>query len=491
MNKQRIHTRMERQRTNENTSLQPQTPRTPESIQQTLTSQGHELDSETRSFMEPRFGHDFSQVRIHTDEQAAESAQAVNALAYTVGSDIVFGQRQYSPGTQEGKELLAHELTHVVQHEKAGTYGDRQNYSTNSSATSPAEQEAQTVSKQVASGYAVSEDHISAQATPSIHYQQDVVKADGEITITANLPVFANLNAFKQKFENYLQNFRDSNQEACIAFLNTMKSETHETAKADVLKAVLKKAFDIEKKNIIKVVGERIPGLEQFVDLFEAAQSEVERAEKAAQEAALVDFINQHILTVGTTIQKLQTALEGEQGDDLLANLSQAAQDSGDENAFSLKVRSLGESLQPPTGMDILEAMTEEFVRVNESSELGGLFGVDNFRTGILYLKYVVDEGETKANLVEKTLSSPYAAQIKALLKLTRGAQIDTADLAFTRVVRLEREDLDIMNDVEILHAGERNPGERGLRYFARFVKKMPIINVDEIKATKESVLID
>ncbi|GAC1343004.1 MAG: hypothetical protein NVSMB27_02490 [Ktedonobacteraceae bacterium] len=65
--------------------------------------------------MEPRFGHDFSRVRVHTDDRAAESARAVNALAYTVGRDVVFGKSQYEPGTRTGKMLLAHELTHVLQ----------------------------------------------------------------------------------------------------------------------------------------------------------------------------------------------------------------------------------------------------------------------------------------------------------------------------------------------------------------------------------------
>jgi hypothetical protein len=67
--------------------------------------------------MEPRFGQDFSQVKVHTDEQAAVSAQAVSARAYTVGRDVVFGAGQYAPGTSEGQRLLAHELTHVVQQE--------------------------------------------------------------------------------------------------------------------------------------------------------------------------------------------------------------------------------------------------------------------------------------------------------------------------------------------------------------------------------------
>jgi hypothetical protein len=70
--------------------------------------------------MESRFGHNFAQVRVHADAQAAESARAVNALAYTAGSNIVFGGGQYAPTTSEGKKLLAHELTHVMQQRTAG-----------------------------------------------------------------------------------------------------------------------------------------------------------------------------------------------------------------------------------------------------------------------------------------------------------------------------------------------------------------------------------
>jgi hypothetical protein len=65
--------------------------------------------------MEPRFGHDFSKVRVHADAEAAASARAVNALAYTVGNHVVFAAGRYGPGTVEGHSLLAHELTHVLQ----------------------------------------------------------------------------------------------------------------------------------------------------------------------------------------------------------------------------------------------------------------------------------------------------------------------------------------------------------------------------------------
>jgi hypothetical protein len=65
--------------------------------------------------METRFGHDFSQVRVHTDARAAESARAVNANAYTVGSNVVFGEGRYAPRSVAGRRLVAHELAHVVQ----------------------------------------------------------------------------------------------------------------------------------------------------------------------------------------------------------------------------------------------------------------------------------------------------------------------------------------------------------------------------------------
>ncbi len=87
----------------------------PPIVHEVLRSPGQPLDVAARAFMEPRFGHDFSRVRIHSDPLAAESAGAVNALAYTVGSDVVFGQGQFRPGTIEGQISLAHELVHTIQ----------------------------------------------------------------------------------------------------------------------------------------------------------------------------------------------------------------------------------------------------------------------------------------------------------------------------------------------------------------------------------------
>ena len=87
----------------------------PSIVHQVLRSLGRPLDTATRSFMEPRFAHDFRRVRVHTDIKAAQSARSIDAKAYTAGNHIVFDSDYYSPDTALGRHLLAHELTHVVQ----------------------------------------------------------------------------------------------------------------------------------------------------------------------------------------------------------------------------------------------------------------------------------------------------------------------------------------------------------------------------------------
>lgn len=81
----------------------------------TPLERGRPLDGGVRSGMERRFGHDFSRVRVHSDEKSAATTRAYGALAYTTGSDIVFSPGQYRPDTATGRWLLAHELAHVVQ----------------------------------------------------------------------------------------------------------------------------------------------------------------------------------------------------------------------------------------------------------------------------------------------------------------------------------------------------------------------------------------
>ncbi len=87
----------------------------PPVVHEVLAAPGEPLDAGARAFMEPRFGHDLSRVRVHTDAKAAESARAVNAVAFTVGDDLVFASGEYNPQSSAGRRLLAHELAHVIQ----------------------------------------------------------------------------------------------------------------------------------------------------------------------------------------------------------------------------------------------------------------------------------------------------------------------------------------------------------------------------------------
>lgn len=122
----------------------------PPIVHDVLRSPGKPLDAATRTFFEPRFGYDFSRVRVHADPKAAESARTVNALAYTVGADVVFGEGLYAPGTAGGRRLMAHELTHVVQ-QRTATQVARSAVSI-SAPTDNAEREAESVARGLVEG---------------------------------------------------------------------------------------------------------------------------------------------------------------------------------------------------------------------------------------------------------------------------------------------------------------------------------------------------
>ncbi|MCX6047080.1 MAG: DUF4157 domain-containing protein [Chloroflexi bacterium] len=133
----------------------------PASVGHVLRTPGQPLDTQTRSLMEPRFGHDFSQVRVHADAHAAASAHAVNARAYTVGHQIVFAEQQYAT-TSAGRQLLAHELTHVVQQSRAPREDQAQGKLPISQPGDRFEQEADAVAAQV-----LADAPASASLTPS------------------------------------------------------------------------------------------------------------------------------------------------------------------------------------------------------------------------------------------------------------------------------------------------------------------------------------
>ena len=101
---------------------------TPAIVDEVLAAGGQPLTQPLRGFMETRFGHDFSRVRVHTDARAHASADAVNAMAYTVGQNIAFRAGAYAPGNASSQRLLAHELTHVVQQRGAPRMIQRETY---------------------------------------------------------------------------------------------------------------------------------------------------------------------------------------------------------------------------------------------------------------------------------------------------------------------------------------------------------------------------
>jgi hypothetical protein len=126
----------------------------PPVVYDVLRSPGRPLDPGVRSRMEAGFGYDFRHVRVHSDSQAAESARAVNARAYTVGSDVVFGAGTYAPHTRDGQRLLAHELAHVVQ-QAAFARAAPPDELTVTSPQDAGEHEAESAAEALASGWPV------------------------------------------------------------------------------------------------------------------------------------------------------------------------------------------------------------------------------------------------------------------------------------------------------------------------------------------------
>ena len=130
------------------TPTQSSTLRSP-SVDETLRAPGRPLEDNARAFMEPRFGHDFSQVRVHADSRARDSARALDARAYTVGRDIVFRDGPPLLQTLDDRRLLAHELTHVVQQNNSSTASSFETH-----AGDRFESEADVVAGEVTSGSA-------------------------------------------------------------------------------------------------------------------------------------------------------------------------------------------------------------------------------------------------------------------------------------------------------------------------------------------------
>jgi Domain of unknown function (DUF4157) len=144
----------------------------PAPVKEVVGSGGDALDSGTREDMEARFGHDFGDVRVHTDDQATESARSVNAHAYTVGSDVVFQRDRYAPGSEDGRKMLAHELTHVIQQRSGPVDGAPAPGGIRiSDPSDPFERQAASTAEQIVSGPAPAAGSMAAPA-PAVQRQE-------------------------------------------------------------------------------------------------------------------------------------------------------------------------------------------------------------------------------------------------------------------------------------------------------------------------------
>jgi hypothetical protein len=140
----------------------------PPSVHEVLRSPGRPLDPAIRAFMEPRFGHDFSRVRVHADARAAASAKDVRARAYTVGPDVVFGAHQYAPQSLAGRMLLAHELTHTLQQPDMPQAAIASSKLRVSAPSDPGEQQAERMARRVVSGQPDRPGQVQASARPTL-----------------------------------------------------------------------------------------------------------------------------------------------------------------------------------------------------------------------------------------------------------------------------------------------------------------------------------
>lgn len=164
----------------------------PPIVDEVLRAPGQPLDPQTNAVMGRRLGHDFSQVRVHSDVRAADSARQVNALAYTVGRDVVFADGQYAPHTHEGQRLVAHELTHVVQQHRSPSCGGELKIGAHDSSS---EHEADANAERVSMGRP--SNVVAVPAGPVLHRQPTPgggsggtsapIESESEVTLTPHL----------------------------------------------------------------------------------------------------------------------------------------------------------------------------------------------------------------------------------------------------------------------------------------------------------------
>lgn len=266
---------------------QAETTAVPPVVHEVLSSPGQPLDAETRAYMEPRFGHDFSKVRVHTDSKAAESAQAINALAYTAGRDIAFGAGQYAPQTTEGRKLLAHELTHVAQQENAAIPANSDSITP---ANHPSEQEADAAGRNIsAPGSLATPAGVALKREPpatSITFGEKEGSTIDHSRISAEeydrgAMILANLKSAENQGRINIQQYYTTMLQAVDDF---KESAGHQIDALDVEPKSFEEVVPGLFRTIVSVVAKHIPGLailEDIMDKFEKAYNTLGKLEAA------------------------------------------------------------------------------------------------------------------------------------------------------------------------------------------------------------------
>jgi len=269
---------------------------------------GQSLDGSVRRKMEKAFGTNFEGVRIHTDARADELNHAVDALAFTTGSDIFFRNGMYQPGSHEGQELLAHELTHVVQ--QGG--GPIQKKLAVGSPDDAYEQEAENVARAV-----VRQDQDAGEASCA-----DVSRSAGRIqtagaktqTITFSddegvsivTGTSAIIDGFYSTFSDKLKEPRDQFMDALLNFQTEMGFPPNKKAEPDFKDVFLDQLGEVVKlgyeKALKPILEEELPGIGQAASLVSAIYKEVQRAKDVAGQLLIRDFIVQTRTRMGDAI---------------------------------------------------------------------------------------------------------------------------------------------------------------------------------------------
>ena len=269
----------------------------PQVVSEVVSEPGRPLDPLIRSFMESGFGHDFSHVRIHTGSLAVESAQAVNALAYTVGRHVVFDEGAYRPETRAGRRLIAHELSHVVQ--QSGVTGSGRaaliQRQVNSDKPAPAEEdkdgEALRAATLAAAQEWVNEEFTTQEKIDEVR-NREVLKVEDLPQYTAvDLPGGYGLNIQQNPpgLGAHVRKVRPfANYTTCVEFAMMVFKQAALAQNEGELKEGLRVARLLPKifQTFAKETEVRatIAGLQQFVDQFKSKEAEIQAEQQKRTE---------------------------------------------------------------------------------------------------------------------------------------------------------------------------------------------------------------